>query len=136
MSHSTPENNMYVRNDCLHIMHTGDDKITDITGMQHHLHHHTKTMSSDNFTTGGSTRQGNWFHNIYPCEYSNDVFHACNSMENKQQMPQDSGSTPVEGSSLASVMVKQTILQAALTSIEMFDGTKGKFKAWTEAVKM
>ena len=33
-------------------------------------------------------------------------------------------------------MVEQTIIQAALTSIEMFDGTKSKFEAWMEAIEI
>ena len=51
-------------------------------------------------------------------------------------MPQDSRSTPVEGNLLALIMVEQTILQVALTSIETFDGTKTTCEAWTEAMKM
>ena len=40
-----------------------------------------------------------------------------------------------EGSLLSSVMIEQTIIQAALSSIETSDGTKGKFEAWTESVE-
>ena len=40
-----------------------------------------------------------------------------------------------ESNSLALVMVEQTIIWEARTSIEMFDGTKSKFKAWTEAIE-
>ena len=32
-------------------------------------------------------------------------------------------------------MIEQTIIQAALTSIEKFDGMKSKFEAQTEAVE-
>ena len=32
-------------------------------------------------------------------------------------------------------MVEQTIIQAALTSIETFNGIKSKFKAWMEAIE-
>ena len=39
------------------------------------------------------------------------------------------------GNSLDSVMVEQTILQAALTSTETFDGAKSKFEAWMEALE-
>ena len=30
-------------------------------------------------------------------------------------------------------MIEQTIIQAALSSIETFDGTKSEFEAWTES---
>ena len=43
--------------------------------------------------------------------------------------------TTFGGTLLALVMVEQTILQAALALREMFNGTKSKFKAWTEAVE-
>ena len=36
---------------------------------------------------------------------------------------------------LSSIMIEQTIIQAALASIEMFDGTKSKFETWTESIK-
>ena len=32
-------------------------------------------------------------------------------------------------------MIDWTIIQAALTSIETFDGAKSKFEAWTEAIE-
>ena len=32
-------------------------------------------------------------------------------------------------------MIEQTIIQAALSSIESFDSTKSKFKAWTESIE-
>ena len=41
-------------------------------------------------------------------------------------MSQDARSTTFEGNSLASVMVEQTMLQAALTSKQTFNGTKRK----------
>ena len=32
-------------------------------------------------------------------------------------------------------MIEQTIIQEALSSIEMFKGTKSKFEAWTESIE-
>ena len=43
--------------------------------------------------------------------------------------------TIYEGNLLLSVMIEQTIIQAALSSIETFDGTKSKFEAWTESIE-
>ena len=40
-----------------------------------------------------------------------------------------------EGSLFESVMIEQTRIQSALSSIETFDGTKGKFETWTESVE-
>ena len=37
----------------LHITHTGDGKIIGTTATQHHFDHHTQTMISKSFTTGG-----------------------------------------------------------------------------------
>ena len=50
-------------------------------------------------------------------------------------MPQNSRHTTFKDNSLALVMVEQTIIQAALTSMEMFKGTKSKFEAWMETIK-
>ena len=43
--------------------------------------------------------------------------------------------TVYEGNLLLSIMIEQTIMQAALTSIEMFQGTKRKSEAWTESIE-
>ena len=80
----------------------------------------------------GSTRSGNSFHNTYPSEYSN----AYNTSGNNQQKAQNARTTVSESHYLSFIMIEQTIIQAALTSIEMFDGTKSKFEVWTEATEM
>ena len=36
---------------------------------------------------------------------------------------------------LASVMVEQPIIQAVISSIEAFDGTKSKFESWITSVE-
>ena len=41
----------------------------------------------------------------------------------------------LDGSLLSSIMVEQTIMQAALSSIGMFDGTKSKFETWMESIE-
>ena len=87
------------------------------------------------FHNRGSTRKGSWFHHTYLHEYSNNVFHAHINSENNWQPSQNAGPTSFEGNSLASVMLEQTILQTLITSIEMFDGTKSKFKAWIKSIK-
>ena len=139
ISQSIPENNTYGGNyHALHHTHHGWQR-TETTTTQFHFHHHIQTMISETFTTGD--QQGKvlgfiTFCHTYPHEYSNNVSHAHNNSENDQQSSQNAGPTTFIGNSLALVMVEQTILQAALTSVEMFDCTKRKFKAWMEAVKM
>ena len=46
------------------------------------------------------------------------------------------GGTVYKAKLLSSIMIEQTIIQAALASIEMIDGMKGKFKVWVESIKM
>ena len=40
-----------------------------------------------------------------------------------------------EASLLALIMVEQPIIQAEISSVENFDGTKNKFKLWTAPVE-
>ena len=43
--------------------------------------------------------------------------------------------TIYKGSLLSAVKIEQTIIQAALSSVKTFYGTKGKFKASTESIE-
>ena len=79
-----------------------------------------------------STRTGNRFHNTHPRECSNNVFHACNPSENNQHTLQNVRPTAFKGNSLPLVIVEQTILEAALASIEMFNGTENNSETWIE----
>ena len=54
--------------------------------------------------------------------------------ENNKQTAKNARETVFKGNLLSSSMIEQRIIQAALTSIEKFNGTKNKFKAWKEAV--
>ena len=107
ISHNTPENNKYGGNGC--------------------SSHHTYQ--------GRSTRSGNWFHKTYPCEYFNNIIHTHNTNGNNQQTAQNARETVSEGHYLSSVMIEQAIKQAALTSVEVFNGTKCKFKALIGAIE-
>ena len=49
------------------------------------------------------------------------------------ETPPHARGTIYDGTLLSSNMIEQTIIQEALTSIDMFDGTKSKFEAWTES---
>ena len=123
MSHSTPENNTWWKWPFF---------TSHILGWQNkrQTYHTTPFWSSHtdhyqwNFHYRGSTRLGNWFHHTYPHDYSYNVIHTWNTSENNQQMPQDAKPTTFKGNSLASVMVEQTILQTALTSIQIFSSRK------------
>ena len=52
-----------------------------------------------------------------------------------QKTPPNARGTIYEGNLLSSIMMEQTIRQAAFASLETFKGTKGKFEAWTESIK-
>ena len=58
-----------------------------------------------------------------------------NANENNQQAAQSARETVSKGNSLSSIMIEQIIIQTALISIEMFNGTKCKFEVWTQAIE-
>ena len=72
-----------------------------------------------------------------PCEYYIHGLHNSNrTIYHLKAIP--FGWTRVilyEGSLLLYVMIEQAMIQAALSSVENFDGTKGKFKVWTESIE-
>ena len=134
MFHRMSENNMYGGNGCL-TNHTHHElKIEDIPITQDHLDNHIEIVINEAFTIV-SLRASNWFHSYYPHEYSNIVFHASNTTASNLETPPHSRGTVYKGTLLSPTMVEQTIIQAALASIEMFDGTKAKFEAWTKSIK-
>ena len=71
----------------------------------------------------------NWFYGNYPCEYSNNVFHISNITASNLKTSPHVRVTVYEGNLLSSIMIEQTIMQAALSSRETFNGTKSKFEA-------
>ena len=58
----------------------------------------------------------NWFHSTYPCEYSNNVFHASNTTASNLKTPQHVRGTVYEGNLVSSVRIEQTIIQASSAS--------------------
>ena len=72
-----------------------------------------------------------------PCECYNHALHNSNKNTNHLEtiLFAQARGTFYEGSLLLSVMIEQTIIQAALSLIETCDGTKSKFKAWTESIE-
>ena len=70
-----------------------------------------------------------------PHEYSNNVFHTSNTTASNPCPPPHAGNTIYQIYLLSSIMIEQTTIQAALASIECFDGTKGKFEAWMESIE-
>ena len=61
---------------------------------------------------------------MYPHEYSNDVFQTSNTTASNPETPPHARSTVYQGSFLSSIMIEQTIIQAALASIGTFDQTE------------
>ena len=82
-----------------------------------------------------SPRSSNWFHSTYLNEYSNDVFQTSNTTSSNPETPPHARSMVYQGNLLSSIMIEQTIIQAALASIEMLDGPESKFEAWVKSIK-
>ena len=83
----------------------------------------------------GSPRSNNWFYGTSSHEYQNNVFHNSSIISSNQETSPHARSTIYEGNLLPSVMIEQTIIQEALLSMETFDGTQSKSKAWTESIE-
>ena len=73
---------------------------------------------------------------MYPCEHSHNVYNASNTAASNQETLPHARRTIYEDNLLSSVMTEQTIIQLALGSTEMFDGSNSKYEAWTESIKM
>ena len=128
----------------LRITHGGNGCLKNhkYQGSQNRHYYYTSLFRSSHtdydqwdFNHRGSTRSSNLLHNTYPHENSDNVFSASNATTSNLETPQNARATLFESNSLASVMIKQTIIQAVLTSIKMFDGTKSKSEAWVESIE-
>ena len=130
MSHSTPETSMYGGN-CYLTNHA-------YQGTQNRRYtYHTAPFTSSHtdhdqwgFHHRGLPRSSNWFHRTYPCEYSNNVFHASNTTASNLETPPHAREMVYKGN-----VIEQSIIQAALAYIEMYDGTKNWIEAWTKSIK-
>ena len=73
----------------------------------------------------------------FPCEYHNNYLHNpsitlnCPGASQLEQVRYAFN----DFSLLVSVMVDQAIIQAAICSVETFDGNKNKFEAWIALVE-
>ena len=84
-----------------------------------------------------SPRSGNSLYGTFPHKYYNHILHNSNISTNhleKIPLSQTRGII-YEGSLLSFVIMEQTIIWAALSSVETFDSTKSKFKCWTESIE-
>ena len=136
MLHSTAETtNTYGKN----------DHLTNCTyqGAQNRRHtYHTTPFRSSNaahdqqcFHHKGSPKSSNLFYRTYLCKDTNNVIHNSNKTVSNLETSSHAKSSIYEGNLLSSVMIDQTIIQAALSSIEICDGTKSKFEAWTQSIE-
>ena len=129
MSHSMPE----TTNTCC-----GNSCFTNCMyhGTQYRRHtYHTAQFRSLNAVQGqqgchhrGSPQSNNWFYSTSSCEYSNIVFHTSNITANNPETPPYTRQIVYNDNLLLSIMIEQTIIKAALSSIDMFDGEKNKFE--------
>ena len=87
------------------------------------------TCEQQGFHHRGSTRSNNWFYSTSLCEYYNSVFHSSNITARNQETSPHVRSTIYEGNLPSSVMIEETIIQTAISSIETFSGTKSEFEA-------
>ena len=136
MSHSTPDTtNIY----------GGNGHLTNhmYQGPQNRRHtYHTALFRSSNtdhdqsgFYHRGPSRSSNLFYTSYPHEYSNNVFHTSNVTASNLETSPHARGTVYEGILLSSIMIEQTMIQAALSSIVTLDGTKSKFEVWMESIE-
>ena len=94
----------------------------------------TNTSQQQGFYHRGSPRSNSPLYSIFACEYYNHALHNSDITANRPETVPFTQTRGIlyEGSLLSSAMIEQTIIQAALSSIKTFDGTKSKFEAWTE----
>ena len=73
----------------------------------------------------------------FPCEYYNHGLDNSNiTTYHLEAIPfGQARGTIYEGIVLSSVTIEQTIIQAELSSVEAFHGTKSNFQAWTESIE-
>ena len=96
---------------------------------KHHMYN--KAFIIENPRSNGS------LYGTFPCEYYTDDLQNSNIATNHPEAipSRKAKGTIYEGNLVSSVIIEQTILQSALSSIETFDGTRGKFKVWTGSVE-
>ena len=108
--------------------HTRELKIKDIPVTQHHLDYQTLIITNEAFIKEGYPRSSNWFYSTYPHGYSNNVFHTSNITASNPETSPHARGTVYEGNLLSSIMTEQSIILAALQSIEIYNGTNSKFE--------
>ena len=95
------------------------------------------SQEQQGFYHRGSPRSDSLLYSTFPHEYYKHAIHNSNiSINHPETIPfAEVRGTMYEGSLLSSVMIEQTIIQAALSSIETFDRTKSKFEPWIESIE-
>ena len=112
--HSTPENNMYCGNS-----HCTNHTYQGTYNRRHNYHTALVRLShtdheQEGFHHIGSPRWRNWFHSTYWHEYSYDIFYTCETTASNLENSATCQGTVYEGNLLSSIMMEQTIIQAAL----------------------
>ena len=106
-----------------HTCHTAPFRMTNTSHEQQGFYHR------------GPARLDGLLHGTSPCEYYNHGLHNTNiTTYHLETIPfGQARGTIYEDSLFSSVMIEQTIIQAALSSVETFDGTKANLKlGWSQ----
>ena len=135
-SHSMPEA-LYACNGNSHFI----NQIYQATQIRGHAHVPFRMMNRSQDQQGfyhrEPPRSNSSLYSTFPLEYYNHALHNSNITANHlETIPSaQARSTIYEGSLLSSVMIEQTIIQAALSSTETSEGTKSKSEAWPESIE-
>ena len=103
--------------------HTTPFRMPNKAHKQHDVYHRESPMSN------------NWFYGTSPCEYYSNAFLNSNIMANDLETLPKAGGTIYKGNLISSVMIQQTIIQPAPSSIETFDCTKSILEALAESIE-
>ena len=107
------------------------------TGRHEHSTAQFRTMNKlyeqQDFYHRGSFRSNTSLYSNFLHEYYNNALPNSNMATNHPLtiLSAPAKGTIYKGNLISSVKIEQTILQVALSSIEIFNSTKSKFKAWT-----
>ena len=84
--------------------------------------------SQEGFYHIGSPQSDSLLYSTFPHEYYNNALHNSNICTNHPETIPEARDTTSESSLLSSVMIEQTIIQAALSSIEILMAQKENVK--------
>ena len=115
---------------------TKEHKKEDMPITQHHLHNQIQIVTNDAFTIECHPGQVIGFTVLIHMTTQIMLIIPLTLLLTTQKHHNMQEAEFIGDNLLSPGMIEQTIIQAALAFIEMFNGTKSKFEAWTEPIKM